>query len=326
MSTYDEVVNLVTTARQGDKTEQLMALSNLSLLGGPLDKQSQDFLQSVFVSEGADEEGSLLLIRCTAIALAKYGDLANLAVDEPIRSRLMMFIEEVARNPKSTSDVADIGDVLVGEAINGLSRFAQHNEDLTMQLMRIIDTPDQYSMRQDSFSEMQKQIYQWLIDDCLVAIGALNHSDGAAFLSQWRDMGSLAAAVALEHFGEPYDTIRNARIDREKQKESEPEQVASAKSGGCFVATAVYGEIDHPDVQLLRAFRDQILMSSSMGRAFTRLYYSLSPTLVACIRGNVIKSFIKVSIIVPTLWLAKNQLQSSRSQTYEENQDTVTKR
>lgn len=54
----------------------------------------------------------------------------------------------------------------------------------------------------------------------------------------------------------------------------------NASSGGCFVATAVYGSYDCPEVWTLRRFRDNTLASTWYGRAFIRTYYAISPTLV----------------------------------------------
>ncbi len=50
--------------------------------------------------------------------------------------------------------------------------------------------------------------------------------------------------------------------------------------GGCYVATAVYGSYDCPEVRTLRRFRDDTLAATRSGRAFIRLYYAVSPTLV----------------------------------------------
>lgn len=50
--------------------------------------------------------------------------------------------------------------------------------------------------------------------------------------------------------------------------------------GGCYVATAVYGSYDCPQVWTLRRFRDFTLAKSWYGRAFIRTYYAISPTLV----------------------------------------------
>ena len=50
--------------------------------------------------------------------------------------------------------------------------------------------------------------------------------------------------------------------------------------GGCYVATAVYGSYDCPEVWTLRRFRDNTLAKTWYGKAFIRTYYAVSPTLV----------------------------------------------
>ena len=56
-------------------------------------------------------------------------------------------------------------------------------------------------------------------------------------------------------------------------------------SGGCYVATAVYGYYDCPQVWTLRRYRDHMLAKKWYGRIFIRAYYAFSPTLVK-IFGN----------------------------------------
>ena len=58
------------------------------------------------------------------------------------------------------------------------------------------------------------------------------------------------------------------------------QNTAPKKSGGCYVATAVYGSYDCPEVWTLRRFRDNTLAETWYGRAFIRAYYAVSPTLV----------------------------------------------
>lgn len=48
-------------------------------------------------------------------------------------------------------------------------------------------------------------------------------------------------------------------------------------SGGCYVATAVCGSCDAPEVMVLRQFRDERLPPTVLGRYFTALYYAVSP-------------------------------------------------
>ena len=54
----------------------------------------------------------------------------------------------------------------------------------------------------------------------------------------------------------------------------------SSSKSGCYVATAVYGSYDCPQVWTLRRYRDCTLAESLFGRAFIRVYYAVSPTVV----------------------------------------------
>ena len=55
--------------------------------------------------------------------------------------------------------------------------------------------------------------------------------------------------------------------------------------GGCYVATAVYGSYDCPEVWTLRRYRDNTLAAHWYGRAFIKIYYAVSPVIVKCF-GN----------------------------------------
>lgn len=48
----------------------------------------------------------------------------------------------------------------------------------------------------------------------------------------------------------------------------------------CYVATCVYGSYDCPQVWTLRRYRDHTLAKTWYGRAFIRIYYTISPTIV----------------------------------------------
>jgi uncharacterized protein (TIGR02145 family) len=55
---------------------------------------------------------------------------------------------------------------------------------------------------------------------------------------------------------------------------------SSASSSGCYIATAVYGSYDCPEVWTLRRFRDNELSNLWLGRCFIRIYYAVSPKIV----------------------------------------------
>lgn len=57
-------------------------------------------------------------------------------------------------------------------------------------------------------------------------------------------------------------------------------QTNMSQDGGCYIATAVYGSYDCPQVWTLRRYRDSILAKTWYGRAFVHFYYAVSPTLV----------------------------------------------
>lgn len=80
------------------------------------------------------------------------------------------------------------------------------------------------------------------------------------------------------------EKIRNANV---RLKQLDPNHVeapvpelAQSKAGCCYVATAVYGDYDCPQVWTLRRFRDYKLAETWYGRAFIKTYYTISPTLV----------------------------------------------
>jgi hypothetical protein len=69
----------------------------------------------------------------------------------------------------------------------------------------------------------------------------------------------------------------------------------SQKKEGCYIATMVYGDYNHPNVLELRNFRDTYLKQSILGNGFVKLYYSFSPILVQKIKNyKTTNKFIKL--------------------------------
>jgi hypothetical protein len=52
------------------------------------------------------------------------------------------------------------------------------------------------------------------------------------------------------------------------------DSIEKIEESDCFVATAVYGDRNAPQVEILREFRNNVLMQSAVGRAFVDFYYS----------------------------------------------------
>jgi len=68
--------------------------------------------------------------------------------------------------------------------------------------------------------------------------------------------------------------------DRDGNFSTQSRPSVSSQSGGCYVATAVYGSYDCPQVWTLRRFRDNTLAKTWYGRTFIHTYYAISPALV----------------------------------------------
>jgi len=59
----------------------------------------------------------------------------------------------------------------------------------------------------------------------------------------------------------------------------------NSSNSNCFIATAVYGP-DSPETNILRLWRDSVLMPTAVGRALVSVYYTLSPLLVPFVKKS----------------------------------------
>lgn len=64
-----------------------------------------------------------------------------------------------------------------------------------------------------------------------------------------------------------------------KAKKENYQKLNAQNESKCFVATATYQDAMHPDVVLLRDFRDKFLRKSVFGRIFIAFYYKVGPYL-----------------------------------------------
>lgn len=76
--------------------------------------------------------------------------------------------------------------------------------------------------------------------------------------------------------------------------------------GGCFIATAACGSENHPDVVLLREYRDKFLYHSKLGKQFIALYYTISPTIARLIsKCLLLRKIVRIVFIQPIAGLCR---------------------
>jgi hypothetical protein len=83
--------------------------------------------------------------------------------------------------------------------------------------------------------------------------------------------------------------------------------VASIPDGGssfpfCFIATAAYGTDTAEEVDILREFRDVVLLPSSLGAELVSLYYKISPPIAEVIsQHDFLRTAVKVGLVDPVV-------------------------
>jgi hypothetical protein len=77
-------------------------------------------------------------------------------------------------------------------------------------------------------------------------------------------------------------------------------------SGGCFIATAAYGTPSAKQIDVLREFRDVVLLKSAAGSQFVALYYQFSPPIAEFIAGNeLLRTLVRELLIDPIVWVVE---------------------
>ena len=75
--------------------------------------------------------------------------------------------------------------------------------------------------------------------------------------------------------------------------------------GPCFIATAAYGTPLADQIDLLRAFRDDVLLSNAVGTALVNTYYTYSPAIADAISSSpALKALVRLAL-TPFMLIAR---------------------
>lgn len=76
------------------------------------------------------------------------------------------------------------------------------------------------------------------------------------------------------------------------------------KDSRCFIATAVYGDQDSPQVLTLRGWRNDRLSSTSLGRAVIQIYYITSPPIArTLLRSPRLAAIVRTALDQFVIWV-----------------------
>lgn len=93
----------------------------------------------------------------------------------------------------------------------------------------------------------------------------------------------------------------------EDDEDEDPQDEDTGSGGGCFVATAAYGTRNHPDVIMLREFRDNVLVKRWAGRRFVKTYWIVGPVMAKVIRSDGVSGKISRTLLSPFISILRRR-------------------
>jgi len=79
-----------------------------------------------------------------------------------------------------------------------------------------------------------------------------------------------------------------------------PPKPEEGEDEGCFIATATYGTDTAQEIDILREFRDEILLPNGLGAEFVSLYYKNSPPIANFIsKHEVLRTIVREGFVDP---------------------------
>jgi hypothetical protein len=191
---------------------------------------------------------------------------------EDLGRRLAAEHQEYAAHLRNGAEVGTIGQSHLEDRIRLLMAYAPDQEFWQMLSRRIKQLTLQEQAAKGPFGS------EWsYLEDDLASIGeAFGWTSGAS-----QDLSRTTFSDRLRMVNSTFAGIPTAQATLLYNSLGQEEGAPSAtKSGGCFVATAVYGSYDAPEVRVLRRWRDSSLRSALPGQIFVRVYYTCSPHLL----------------------------------------------
>jgi len=144
--------------------------------------------------------------------------------------------------------------------------------------------------------------------DTVVNLEAVPKSDSWEFVNWTGDVSTIAdvdAATTTITITPDRDCEITANF-QVKSEESEPEPEPTPSAGMCFIATAAYGTSTGKPLDVLREFRDDVLLESTVGSRLVDLYYQISPPIAGLMsEQSLVRTLVRELLIDPIVWVVE---------------------
>jgi hypothetical protein len=190
-----------------------------------------------------------------------------------------------------TGDVSTVADVYAASTtitMNGEYSITANFEEITS-VQYDLNT---FSTEGGSVTEPGEGVFTY--DEGEVVDLVATPDDGYQFVDWTGDVGTIVdieAAVTTITVNGDYSITAN---------------FVAAPFGGCFIATAAYGTPTAEQIDVLREFRDTVLLESITGSRFVALYYQFSPPVADFIAGNeLLRTLVREFLIDPIVFVVQ---------------------
>jgi len=146
----------------------------------------------------------------------------------------------------------------------------------------------------------EKTLFYYPGGDTVVDLVAEPSSSSWEFVNWTGDVSTIADVDAATTTititpNTDYEIVANFQIIEEEEP-----------PGGCFIATAAYGTSTAEQLDVLREFRDSVLLESTVGSQLVDLYYQLSPPIADFMSENsFVRTLVRELLVDPVVWLVE---------------------